>query len=265
MTGAATLSEVLALGVLAAQLVLGPAARIEPGAILLLDAPLDHVQGIDTDGRVLWVTEVNRKARTGHLHEFDLKTGKRLRSVDLTRGSRYHPGGIASDGTFIWVPMAEYRPKSSATILKVRQSDLSAEAAFEIADHIGAVAVDGPAVYAANWDSKQIYILSTKGVQGDSSMEAGGKMQIRNNPTGTSFQDIKFHQGLLVGGGGRGPDAGAIDWLNPRTLELVRRIEAGKTDRGVRFTHEGFAIRGGRIYLLPEDGPSRLFVFPIPE
>ncbi len=238
--------------VLAADLFLGPSAPVAPVAVIPLQAPLDHVQGIETDGRRLWVTEVRRGPKTGFLHEFELPTGKLLRSADLTQGVRYHPGGIAGNDTHLWVPMAEYRPRSSATILKVRKSDLAAETAFEVADHIGAVAVNGNTVYAANWDARQVYVLPGT--------------TVRDNRSGTSFQDLKFYQGQLVGGGGRGRGVpGAIDWLDPQSLEMRRRIEVGQTDRGVSFTHEGLAIREGRIYLLPEDGPSRLFIFPVPE
>ena len=39
---------------------------------------------------------------------------------------------------------------------------------------------------------------------------------------------------------------------------LQKRIVAGKTSRGVTLTHEGMAIANGRIYFVPEDGPSRV-------
>ena len=57
--------------------------------------------------------------------------------------------------------------------------------------------------------------------------------------------------------------AGAIDWLDPQELRLVKRIVTGKTDRGILFTNEGLTIYGGKLYLLPEDGSSRLFVFKL--
>jgi hypothetical protein len=56
---------------------------------------------------------------------------------------------------------------------------------------------------------------------------------------------------------------GAIDWLEWPSLKLLRRIDAGKTSRGVPFTNEGLAARGDRLWLLPEDGPSRLFEFRV--
>jgi hypothetical protein len=75
---------------------------------------------------------------------------------------------------------------------------------------------------------------------------------------------MKTESGYLVGGGLR-PGEGSIDWLDPMDLRLLRRSRVGKTDRGVMMTHEGMAIAGDRLYLLPEDGPSRLFVFPLPK
>jgi hypothetical protein len=74
---------------------------------------------------------------------------------------------------------------------------------------------------------------------------------------------MKAISGRLIGSGIRA-DAGAIDWLDPNDLRLFKRIQTGKTDRGVLFTHEGLAISEGRLYLLPEDSPSRLFIFSLP-
>jgi hypothetical protein len=54
---------------------------------------------------------------------------------------------------------------------------------------------------------------------------------------------------------------GAIDWLEYPSLRLIRRVSVGQSSRGVSYTKEGMAIRGGTIFLLPEDSPSRLFEF----
>ena len=61
-----------------------------------------------------------------------------------------------------------------------------------------------------------------------------------------------------------GRDAGAIDWLSPTNYELQRRLSAHRTDLDVSFTNEGMTLRNGTLYLLPEDDPSRLFVFEPP-
>jgi hypothetical protein len=219
-----------------------------PVRVIPLDAPLDHVQGIDTDGRLLWVSEVERRTKRALLHEFDLESGKRLRGVDLTRGIRYHPGGIAADASSIWVPVAEYRPLSSATIFRVRKSDLTAESSFEVPDHIGAIAVAGDRLIGANWDAKLFYEWPS------------GRTRV--NPFGTRFQDMKIAAGVLVGAGRRDGE-GAIEWISLADFSLLARIRAGRTDRGVVFTNEGMALHDGKLYLLPEDGPSRLFVFEL--
>jgi hypothetical protein len=219
-----------------------------PSRAIPLDAPLDHVQGIDTDGKLLWLSEVDRRARKGRLHEFDLATGKLRRSVDVTQGNQFHPGGIAADATSIWVPVAEYRALSTSTVLRLSKRDLAVVSKFPVADHIGAIAVDGGKLHGANWDAKLLYEWPS------------GKT--RPNPTGTRFQDMKVAKGMLVGSGLR-EGAGAIEWLSLPGLKPIHRLNVGRTDRGVIFTNEGMAIRGRTLYLVPEDGPSRLFVFEL--
>ena len=224
-----------------------------PSQTIELHAVMDHPQGIEVEGDRLWVTWVDRKNKTGHLGEFDIVSGKLLRLVPVHQGERYHPGGIARDGDSLWLPVAEYRPNSSSVIQRRNKKTLELEAEFEVADHIGCVAAGGGSVYGGNWDAQQIYTWD----------RAGRLVAKRDNPSGTAFQDLKLAGGRLIGGGLRA-DGGAIDWLDPEDLHLVERIRAGKSNRGVMFTQEGMAIAGDRLYLLPEDSPSRLFVFRVP-
>lgn len=53
----------------------------------------------------------------GFIYKFS-KEGKLLATVELGEGSTYHPGGIDYDGTYIWVPVAEYRPNSASLVYK---------------------------------------------------------------------------------------------------------------------------------------------------
>lgn len=231
----------------------------EPVRIVELDAPLDHVQGLEVGDGVLWVTEVRRQSKTGALHEFALDSGKLLRSVDLTFGARYHPGGLIAREDLLWTPVAEYKPSSSAWVVAVDKKTLKVRRQIEVgSDHIGALVEAGRRLWGANWDARQfVNIASSKKTP---------------NPNATRYQDMKFDgthivaSGLLDGGG-------AVDWLDPVSFALVKRLTVGKTDRGVVLTHEGMAIRDGLLYLLPEDGPvspqgagrkSRLFIFRLP-
>jgi len=217
---------------------------------IVLQAALDHVQGIDVEGDSLWVSSVDRKGKHGFLHLFDRSTGRLLAHVSVERGARYHPGGIARDGDAIWVPVAEYARASSALIQRRDKRTLALLSEFEVDDHIGCIAA-GETLVGGNWDSRIFYEWSRD----------GRLLRQRPNPTPNAYQDLKRVGDALVGSGKLAAEQGAIDWLDPETLALRRRIVTGKTDRGVLFTNEGMTIRDGTLYLLPEDGPSRLFVF----
>jgi hypothetical protein len=212
-----------------------------------------HVQGIDLDaeGTRLWVTSVDRAAKKGYLHEFSLPSGELRRTVEVGVGERFHPGGIALDGESLWIPVAEYRRDSSATIQRRNARTLELEGQFEVADHIGCVAAGAEGLIGGNWDSRIFYVWD----------RSGKLLRKVENPTPNGYQDLKFAGGQLVGGGLLPGRVGAIDWLEWPSLKLVKRMEAGKTSRDVPFTNEGMAVRGDRLWLLPEDGPSRLFEF----
>src|SRR5262252_4808828 len=95
--------------------------------IVPLRTDTHHVQGIDSDGRRLWVTSVDKARQRGYLQEFMLVSGEHLRTVDVTRGERYHPGGMVADGASLWLPVAEYRRASSAVVQKRSAATLEVE------------------------------------------------------------------------------------------------------------------------------------------
>ena len=222
--------------------------------VVLVEGPSHHVQGIDVEGGILWVTSVDRTTRTGFLARYDLASGRRLAKAEVHDGARFHPGGIQIDGDSVWVPVAEYRRDSSTWIERRDKVTLALLARFEVADHIGCVAVADGVVWGGNWDSRHLYRWRLDGTLIDK----------RTNPTGTKYQDIKIVDGQLVASGLGGPDKGAIDWVDPTTLAVTRRIVTGATDRGVPYTNEGMTVRGESLYLLPEDDPSRLFHYRLP-
>ena len=222
--------------------------------LIPLDASLHHVQGIDTDGKRLWVTSVDAHGAKGFLTQFELPSGKKLRQVEVQEGQRMHPGGISLDAGSIWVPVAEYDRDGPSTVQQRDAETLQLKSRFEVADHIGCIAAAQAWLVGANWDARKVYHWSRDG----SELEPPTP-----NPAKLAWQDIKVSDGRLVASGVAGKDTGAIEWLNLDDLSPIRRIVAGKTDRGVRYTNEGMAVRDGKLYLLPEDGQSRLFVFSI--
>lgn len=222
-----------------------------PEAVVLLKADTGHVQGLAVEEDRMWVSSVHKSAKKGVLYEFNTANGNLIRSVEVHDGERYHPGGISADGASIWAPVAEYRKASTSVIQKRNKRTLQLEWQFTVEDHIGCIAVAETELIGGNWDTRELYIWSKQ----------GKLLRKVKNPTDNAFQDIKFVDGQLVGSGLLPDKSGAIDWLEYPSLRPIRRLSAGRTDRGVAYTHEGMAIRGARLWLLPEDAPSRLFSF----
>ena len=232
-------------------------ARIEvkdAQKILDLRGALYHVQGVDFDDRHIWVTSVDRPHEKGYLHEFDAASGELTRSLEIQDGVRYHAGGLATTATSLWIPVAEYRANSTATIQRRNKQTFAIELQFAVPDHIGCVAVTPDYVIGGNWDSRDFYVW-----------DHTGKL-LRKVPSDThnAYQDMKFEGGFLVASGSLADKTGAIDWIELPTFKLVKRIAAGVTDRGASLTREAMTIHGNQLSLLPEDGPSRLFVFNLP-
>jgi hypothetical protein len=222
--------------------------------IAALHGDTHHVQGIEFDNAYVWVTSVDRAGRRGYLEEFSLSDGRLIRSIDLTKGERFHPGGIAAAAMSLWIPVAEYRPASGSVLQKRSLRTLQLEYEFAVNDHIGCVAATPDGLVGANWDSRDFYLWD----------RSGRLLRKTPNPTANAYQDMKFVDGRLIASGLLPGGAGAIDWLEFPSLRLIRRIKLGRTDRGIPYTREGMAIRGNRLLLLPEDSPSRLFEFRLP-
>ena len=216
-----------------------------------LDGRLYHVQGVDLDDNHIWITSVDADGHKGYLHQFNRATAKFEREVEVTDGARFHPGGFSVAGDSIWVPVAEYRPHSSAVLLEMDKKTLAVKRKIEVADHIGCIAVTNDGLVAGNWGSRQLYVFNL----------AGRKLRIIDNSSQNQYQDIKFVDGMLVGSGNSAHTRGAIDWYAWPSMKMVRSLNSGFTDRGRLYTAEAMALKGSDLYLVPEDGPSRLFHF----
>lgn len=227
---------------------------------LKLDGELFHVQGLALDSGRIWVTSLDQHSRKGYIHEFQRATGRFLRRLELTDGLRYHPGGISMSGGSIWVPVAEMRPHSSAVLVEIDAERLQIRRKIHVADHLGCVAASDDSLVAGNWDSRLLYVF-----------DLAGKKPVRTvqNPSRTRFQDMKFADGQLVAGGALGLWNGTLDWIDPASMKVSQTLRAGAIGpvrpfgRGGPYTGEGMAIEGRDLYVVPEDGPSRLFHFKL--
>lgn len=199
----------------------------------------------------IWITSVDAPNRNGYLHQFNRATMKLERQIEVTDGPRFHPGGFSIQKDSIWILVAEYSPHSSTVIEELDKHTLTVKRKVPVADSLGCIAVIRSGLVAGNWDSRQFYIFDKNGKQ----------VRIADNPQENKYQDMKFSRGMLVASGVFTHTTGAIDWLEWPSMKLVRRLKSGTDDHNVLFTREAMAIEGDDLYLLPEDGPSRLFHF----
>ena len=219
---------------------------------MTLNGPTNHVQGIDFDANVLWVTSVDSTNRKGYLREFSLciwrDDTRRRGPTGRTFSSRWrsrqmpHPFGFLSQNI----------ARTAASIIQRRSKrTLGLEFSFNVPDHIGCIAVTPEYLVGGNWDSRDFYVWD----------HTGKLVRKAAADTGNAYQDMKFESGLLVASGLLPDHNGAIDWIEFPSFRLLRRLKFGSTERHAPFTREGMAIRGKQLLLLPEDEPSRVFIF----
>jgi len=244
-------SLLLLVGCLHAEAPQRSTAALKLERVLELKGDTYHVQGVDFDGQRVWVTSVDTPNRKGYLHEFSLKSGDLLRQVEVTDGVRFHPGGISSDRTSLWIPVAEYRRNSTSVIQRRNKRTLQIESQFPVSDHIGCIAVTSKLLVGGNWDSRDFYIWD----------QMGNFQRKVSSESNNAYQDIKFSSGALVASGLLADRSGAVDWLDPASFHVLRRLAVGNTDRGAPYTREAMAVGPRQLLFVPEDHPSRLFVF----
>ncbi|HEY0682456.1 MAG TPA: DUF6454 family protein [Steroidobacter sp.] len=122
--------------------------------------------GASTDSLYDFTIDRSTGAGRGWLFKFDA-AGQLLGKVELTDGSKYHPGGIDFDGRHLWVPVAEYRPNSKSNVYRVDPKTLQAELVFTEDDHIGGIVhnVHDDTLRGVSWGSRRFYTweLSKRG------------------------------------------------------------------------------------------------------
>jgi hypothetical protein len=100
----------------------------------------------------------------GHLFVID-RSGKLVKDVILGQGDVYHPGGIDLHGDDLWVPVAQYRPGSTAEIDRVDVRTLKVTKEFTVDDHIGGIVYDASTGHLVgnNWGSRKFYEWTPSG------------------------------------------------------------------------------------------------------
>jgi hypothetical protein len=200
-----------------------------------------------------------------------------------------HPGGMQSDGTRLWIPVAESRQHGPAVIRAFLLSDLQPGRPlkpvleFPVNDHIGSIAVspDPGLLFGANWETELVYVWDLTGhlqrTLKDGELEARGLGAVPGlaGRAGIAVQDSKVIGDRFYASGlfrspqwEPGAPASRLCWFerflepdfNCRTVTLPRQ-------GGIELAREAMAVSGSLVYFLPGDlGTSnRLFRVALPD
>lgn len=258
--------------------------------------PTFHPQGMVKIGDDFFVSSVNiikpttkysspregydRDTGEGEGHLFRIsKDGKLLADLKLGEGSIYHPGGIDFDGTFIWVPVAEYRPNSQSIIYKVDPATMKPVEVFRFKDHVGGIVHDTErnSLHGVSWGSRRFYAwpLGADGkiTNADAHPEA---LRVMNPAQYIDYQDCHYAGGsrMLCSGLNAykvAPDAapfrlGGLELVdlkdNRPTWQVPVELWAPS---GLPMTQNPAFVEtrdgGLRAYFMPDDDKSTLFVY----
>jgi len=254
-----------------------------------------HTQGLEVAGGEFFVTA--RRDDVVPKRALLLRTGGARSNWDVwditpvdARGAVTtldHPGGMQSDGTRLWIPLAESR-RNGRSIIRVfpitslvAGQPLKADFEFHVNDHIGAVAVSSESkwIFGANWDTEAVYVwdfdgrLQRKLIGSDLERRSLGVVRGSKSRTGLAVQDWKlkgdrlFASGLFHAPGVRpeSPESRLMTFTGFLESGFQRRSIALPTQKGIELGREGMAVSQETVYFLPEDlgASNRLFSVPL--
>ncbi|WVW86511.1 hypothetical protein I302_108560 [Kwoniella bestiolae CBS 10118] len=149
--------------------------------------------GKDEQGNSIVKEGTDRENGQGyaHLSIFD-GMGKRIADTTLNNlgDAEYHIGGVDYDGEYIWTELSEYRPNSTATIIRVNPYTYEHEPIVHIDDHSGGVLHDTEknTITALNWGSRN----ATKFSLDSQDLWRRPESKIPNPSLFADYQDCKW-------------------------------------------------------------------------
>jgi uncharacterized protein DUF6454 len=224
------------------------------------------------DGAMIDGTDRTNGAGIGHLMEFGAD-GSRVADDALTAPGdpEYHPGGLDYDGHDVWTVLAQYRPNSTATFVRIDPQTREARPVLHADDHLGGVVHDPTQhrLVGLNWGARKALTFDL------GTPEAGPLSTVTNPSQFVDYQDCKglgrpegyAHPIMLCGGlASYGTfQLGGIGLLDQETLEPLAEVPITQlSDAGNVLTRNPIdvAVVDGRLrlYLLPDDTSSVLYV-----
>jgi len=194
-----------------------------------------------------------------------------------------HPGGMQSDGTRLWIPLAESKRNGRSLIRAFQLKDIEPgrrpkpDFEFPVNDHIGAVAVatESKLLFGASWDSEKVYVWDLKGrlqrTLTGAELKARGLGVVAGSEgrAGVAVQDWKVvGERLFASGLFRSPGSATMSpasrwcWFERFPDRDFRRGTVTlPRQEGTELAAEAMAISAGMVYFLPGDlgASNRLF------
>ena len=193
------------------------------------------------------------------------------RRLQLGAGLVYHPGGLATDGDYIYVPVSEYRADSQCLIFRIDCETLEVTGEpIAFPDHIGALSIDvnRRRIFGMSWAARKIYVWDFD----------WNLLYMNLNPVqNVDYQDIDF-----VGGntsacsgfsrfelGGEKVEVGGIDlidattWLPYHRIMVTTRSHTGRLLCHNAFTHRLIFPDLYLAFVPDDDDDSRVEVYRV--
>jgi len=273
-----------------------PVVRITPLPALTIEGrpARAHTQGLEAIGSHLLVTA--RRDDLQPKRALLLRTRPGSLTWDFwditvsdgagTPNALDHPGGFQSDGTRLWIPLAQ-SARNGHSRIRVYPLDklkpgaaLTPELEFPVDDHIGAIAVsrDTGRAIGASWDTESVYVWDLSGrlqrrlMAPELRVRKLGMTRTPEPRSGLAVQDWKFvgHR-LLASGLHKEADGvhpipqSRLIWFDS-FLEPEVRVTVLTLPRlgSVEPSREGMTVSGADLLLLPEDlgATNRLLRIP---
>ncbi|KIW73901.1 hypothetical protein PV04_01981 [Phialophora macrospora] len=155
------------------------------------------------NGSIINGTDRAPGAGYAHLEIYDAH-GRRVVDATLTPPGdiEYHIGGVDYDGVHLWATLAQYRPNTTATIVRIDPSTLEYTPLIHYADHLGGIVHDAQRHRLAtlNWGARNTSIWNIGAGAANSSSRPyeaypafSTPVSVVRNPTFfVDYQDCKF-------------------------------------------------------------------------
>jgi hypothetical protein len=227
------------------------------------------------NGNIINGTDRTAGAGFAHLIVFDGQ-GKRIADATLTpRGAvEYHNGGLDYDGQYIWATIAQYRPNTTATVVRIDPRTLKPTTILHANDHYGGIVhdIETGNLVGLNWGSRNASTWNLHQKFAQPPTFTTPQQRTRNPSYYVDYQDCKFlgHvrafdrrpvmlcSGVATGGGIAIVDLETMLPLAEVPITLISDLGMPITQNPVDVSVVGGQLR---MYWMPDLHNSTLYVY----